>query len=234
MKMNESDLFSPLKEYLEHQGYSVHSEVKNCDIVARKGEELTILELKKSISLKLVVQAVKRKEITESVYIAVPLIKGKGYPPNYSGLKLLLRRLEVGLIFVRFLPTKTKIEIAFHPVPFSERNAKNKRRSIIREIDGRYAEFNKAGEPSTDDKIYAYKQESLLIASFLLRDGALSPKRLRELGSSENTQAILSKNVYGWYEKIERGIYKLHSAGKKALKRYADVLNEINKNREID
>jgi len=231
--MNESDLFPPLKEYLEHQGYSVHSEVKNCDIVARKGEELTILELKKIISLKLVVQAVKRKEITESVYIAVPLTKGKGYPPNYSGLKLLLRRLEVGLIFVRFLQTKTKIEIAFHPVPFSERNAKSKKRRIIREIDGRYAEFNLAGEPSTDDKIYAYKQESLLIASFLQRAGSLSPKQLRELGSSDNTQQILSKNVYGWYAKVERGIYTLHPAGERALMRYADVLSAINKNRKI-
>ncbi|MDZ7794620.1 MAG: hypothetical protein U5P10_13290 [Spirochaetia bacterium] len=75
-KIKESDLFQPLKAYLEGQGYSVHAEVRNCDIVAQKGDELILVELKSSISLNLLIQAAERKEISDSVYIAVPVPRG--------------------------------------------------------------------------------------------------------------------------------------------------------------
>ena len=71
--MKESQLFPPLKRYLEAQGYTVHGEVKNCDIVARRGEELLVVELKSAISLNLLIQAGERKELSDSVYIAVPV-----------------------------------------------------------------------------------------------------------------------------------------------------------------
>ncbi len=36
MKLKETDLFEPVKHYLENQGYDVYGEVKNCDITAKK------------------------------------------------------------------------------------------------------------------------------------------------------------------------------------------------------
>lgn len=225
--MNETELFRPIKQYLEGQGYSVHSEVKNCDIAARKGDDLLIIEMKTALSLRLIIQAVKRKELTESVYIAVPVKGNKNFPGSDPGIKLLLRRLEIGLILIRIFNTKKRVEVVFHPGSFSQRKGVKKRAAILREIDGRYAEFNTAGEPSAREKIFAYKQEALLIAAELKRCGPLSPKELRERGYSIKTQAILSKNVYGWFERIERGVYNLHPAGTEALHLYADVLAEL-------
>jgi len=225
--MRETDLFPPLKKWLEGQGYSVHGEVQNCDIAARKGEELVIVEMKKNFTLALLTQAVSRKEITDSVYVAVPVPPGKKIPPNFRRVKELLRRLEVGCILVDFMKTKTRVRIELHPLPVSPRSRPGKKRAILREIDGRYAEFNRGGEPSRTEKITAYKQEALRTALLLSRHGSSSPRRLRTLGASDRVQLILSRNVYGWFERIERGVYRLHGAGEKALDHYREVISQI-------
>ncbi len=225
--MKESELFDPIKRYLQGQGYSVHAEVKHCDIVARKHDELVLIELKNSINLNLLVQAAERKELSDSVYIAVPVPVGKQVPPNFKRIKKLLRRLEIGCILVDFLKTKTKVRIELHPLPFTERSAYQRKRAILREIDGRYAEFNKGGEPVAAEKITAYKQEALRIAHYLQQYGSASPAELRQSGTSEKTQTILSKNVYGWFERERRGVYRLHPYGREALAHYAGTLEDF-------
>lgn len=226
-QIKEADLFAPLKQWIEGQGYSVHGEVRNCDLVARKGEELVIVEMKKNLNLTLLTQAAARKEITDSVYIAVPLPPGKKTLPNFRRVRALLRRLEIGCIFVDFLKTRGRVRIELHPLPFSPRPRPGKKRAILREIDGRYAEFNLGGESSHVEKITAYKQEALRTALILSREGTCSPRQLRELGASEKVQTILSRNVYGWFEKIDRGMYTLHPAGVEALHNYRDIIKTI-------
>lgn len=219
--LKEEDLYKPLQTYLEKQGYTVRAEVKECDLIAVKDDEITIVELKKSVTTTLLIQAARRKDICDSVYIAVPLLPGKKSLPNHRGILQLLRRLEVGLILVRFMKTKTRVEVLLHPVPFEKRMRRRKHAAILREIDGRYGEFNQGGIPSVIEKITAYKQESIKIG-FLLKDsGPQSPKLLKEKGAkSDKTQGILSKNFYGWFDKQSRGIYQLNKAGEEALDRY--------------
>lgn len=225
--MRETDLFEPLRKYFLGQGYSVHSEVKNCDLIARKGDEVIIVELKTGFSLSLVYQAIRRQGISDSVYVAIPVPEGKKTPPNLSSMKHLLSRLELGLILVRFLKTKVKVEIALHPREPVRRHARRARAAVIREIDGRYAEFDSAGAPAAEGRMTAYRQESLLIALLLARNGLLSPKMLREKGTSEKTGRILSANLYGWFDRIERGVYELNDAGRAALLLYSGDVEKI-------
>ena len=219
--MKEEDLYKPLQLYLEKQGYAVNAEVHECDLVAVKGEEILIIELKTRVTTALLIQAARRKEICESVYIAVPVPQGKQSLPNQKGLSTLLKQLEVGLILVRFLKTKTRIEVTLHPRAYKPRMRRKKKTAILHEINGRYGEFHKGGIPVTKEKITAYKQESIKIG-FILRDsGPLSPKSVRAKGGHTNkAQRILSKNVYGWFENPSRGIYQLNREGEEALKRY--------------
>ena len=219
--MKEEDLYKPLRIYLEKQGYTVRAEVQECDLVATKGDDLLIVELKTRVTTSLLIQAARRKEICDAVYIAVPIAPGKKFLPQHSGLKTLLKRLEVGLILVRFLKTKTRVEVDFHPQPFQPRRRRRKQSAILREIDGRYGEFHRGGIPSSKERITAYKQEAIKIG-FLLRDsGPQSPRSLREKGGRpDKTQSILSKNVYGWFDRTARGIYALNPAGEEALSRY--------------
>ncbi len=229
--MKETDLYPPVRRYLEAQGYSVHSEVAGCDIVARRGDEILVVELKRQISLALLAQAAERKEISYSVYIAVPVPAGKRLPSNFRRTKALLRRLEIGCILIEELKTKRKIHTVLHPLPFTERKSPKRTRAVLREIDGRFAEFDLAGQPAARERISSYKQQAIEIALLLRRFGPLSPKALREHGSAEKTQQILSANVYGWFDRPRRGIYRLDAAGEEALERYPRVIEAIEKSR---
>lgn len=225
--MKETELDKPVRTWLENQGYNVACEVKNCDIVATKGDEILIVELKTRFSLDLVYQAVNRKNLTESVYVAVPILPGKKSISRYKEVKKLLRRLEVGLILVRFMKTKTRVEIVSHPEEYKLRKAHRRRASIIREIDGRYSEFNKAGSAVVDRRVSAYKQQALVTAYLLNREGPLSPKVIKTLGGGSKTQQILSGNVYGWFDRISRGIYELNAAGTAALSLHSDIVETL-------
>ena len=71
MPPRETDLYAPIKSYLEGQGYDVKGEVADCDVVAvRRGEDPVVVELKTSFSLQLIFQAVRRQALTDTVYVA--------------------------------------------------------------------------------------------------------------------------------------------------------------------
>jgi len=63
----------------------------------------------------------------------------------------------------------------------------------------------------------AYRQRSLACAA-LLTSG---PKRPRDLKAAVPDAAkILYRNVYGWFDRTDRGIYALAEAGREALARW--------------
>ena len=221
--ISESDLFEPVQDYLVLQGYSVKAEVRHCDITAVKDDELVVIELKKNLNMSLLIQAANRQKFADSVYVAVASGIRKSRPKNFKGACHLLKRLELGLILVSFLKTKTKIEIIFHPSEFKKRKSHKARKSIIREISGRTGNFNTGG--STGKQIVtAYRENVIHIACALAGKSGLSPAELRTSGTPGNTQRILSDNYYGWFERVKRGVYKLHPQGQKALENYPDLV----------
>ncbi len=217
---SETDLAGPVCGYLEAQGYRVRSEVKDCDIAAVKGDDLLIVELKKTLNLALVVQAVRRQRMTDSVYCAVPR------PPNKwkwwkesRGVFHLLRRLELGLLLVSVGNGAPPVEVVFHPVPFSRRKRAPARRAVLEEIAHRTGDFNRAG--STRTKLMtAYRENAIHIACCLESRGRLSPAALRALGTGPKTQSILHFNAYGWFERVDKGVYALSPRGREELKGY--------------
>lgn len=217
----ESDLAEPVQRYLEENGYTVRSEVRGCDITAVKGEELIVVELKKGFSTDLLIQATDRQRIADSVYVALPAIgdlaKQDRYSKRWRGIEHLLKRLEIGLIRVIFpeRPSASPVvEIVFHPIPLPKpRRSPKTRRALIREIEGRSANYNVGG--STGQKIVtAYREQAVHIACCLDRFGPMTPCALRALGTSQKTQNILFRNVYDWFERLERGVYALRPRGR--------------------
>ena len=58
--MAETDLYRPVKQFLEAQGYVVKGEIGQCDVVAVRGDEgPVVVELKERLSLSLILQAVE-------------------------------------------------------------------------------------------------------------------------------------------------------------------------------
>lgn len=213
----ETDLYQPIRDYLIQHGYTVRSEVINCDITAVKGGDLIVIELKRNANIQLLIQATERQRITDSVYVAIPTPKTKG--SHWRGIQRILRMLEVGLMVVSFDRRQPNVEVMFDPLPYAREKQKRKRRAVLKEIGKRSGEYNIGG--STRQKIItAYRENAIHIACCLDRFGPMSPKHLRALGTGEKTQNILSNNFYGWFERVERGVYKVAACGKAEVSEY--------------
>ena len=60
----------------------------------------------------------------------------------------------------------------------------------------------------------AYRQRTIACAQ-AMRDGPKRPRDLR--GLAEDAGAILLRNVYGWFERVEKGLYALSERGRLAI-----------------
>ncbi|KLT16024.1 DUF2161 domain-containing phosphodiesterase [Neobacillus vireti] len=226
-KLLEVDLYKPIQSYFLGEEYEVYGEVKDCDIAAVKGDELVIIELKLTLSVDLLIQAAKRQRLTDQVYIAIPKPKYRLNSRRWADKCHLVRRLELGLIVVSYSGKYAKAEIIFHPTPFNRRKSigqsKQKRAAIMKEINGRSADFNVGGSNQT--KIMtAYKENSIQIACYLQKSGPLSPKELIQMGTGEKTSTIITKNYYGWFKRIKRGTYVISKKGVQEIKEYPDLM----------
>ncbi|MFA9397025.1 MAG: DUF2161 family putative PD-(D/E)XK-type phosphodiesterase [Clostridiaceae bacterium] len=238
--MKECDLYLPIKNYLVENEYVVKGEVKSCDIAAIRGDELIIIELKKSLNMNLIIQGTLRQKIAESVYIAIPHPKESINSKKWKDIIYLLKRLELGLITVPFIdgqPMEGRINIILHP-KFNDRRKtinrnKKKKLAIIKEINNR--NMDTKGGVTRVKILTAYRETSIYIACCLLHYNSLSPKQLKEIGTGDKTSSILNKNYYNWFDKVERGIYKLSETGINEIDNFPEVTkyynNLLNKNK---
>jgi hypothetical protein len=215
-QLAETDLHGPISDYLVAQGYTVRSEVADCDITATKGDELIVIELKRRFSTALLIQATRRQRITDSVYVALPRPK---WDRTWRGTMHLLKRLELGLILVCLDGKRHLVEVVFHPVPFRRRKRKLLQRAVIREIESRSYDFNLGGS-NRRKLVTAYREQAVQIACYLDLLGPLSPRQLRALGAGPKTASILYSDFYGWFDRIARGLYALRPQGRQELAAY--------------
>lgn len=229
--MRETDLYTPIKAYLEAQGYEVKAEVRGCDVVAMRGDEApVVVELKTSFSLALVLQGCERLGLTEHVYLAFPLPKGRGpsvWRDRRRAVIKLCRRLGLGLITVRAPETAgALVEVHVDPGPYAPR--KNSRRAglLLREFAARQGDPNCGGSTGRP-LVTAYRQDALRCADYLAREGPSRPRDIRAATEVERAGVILSRDVYGWFARIDRGVYALTPVGSGALTDFADAVRAL-------
>lgn len=229
-KLLESDLYAPVRDYLEELGYEVKGEVKDCDVTALRDGELIVVELKRGFTLELVYQAIDRQRVADGVYVAVPLPKRGYMSPQVPRMKSLCRRLELGLIFVGFTSKgAAQVDVAVHPKEASSpRRDKKRRISVIREHESRTGSANTGGV--THKKILtAYKEQALQTARLLREYGPLRVEDVKRLGGPSNAGVILGRNVLGWFDREEapggrRYLYRANGKALEALEEYGDLL----------
>lgn len=220
--MKEEELYPPVRDLFEKRGYRVNAEVIDCDMTAVKDDEFIIVELKKNLSVALLSQGIKRQKTGADVYIAVPK------PKQYSFKKFrdtfsVIKKLELGLIFVSLRGSHSFAEIVFAPKPYSfTRKNTQKRREIMNEINGRTIDTNTGGVTGTKI-VTAYTEKCIHIACILDMYGDLSPKQVRDKGGADNAQLILSRNVFGWFKKIDKGLYGITDDGRRGLLEYPEL-----------
>jgi hypothetical protein len=178
---------------------------------------LVICELKLTFNLELVLQAADRSSISDELWLAVsasPRGRGREHDPR---ARKLCRLLGVGLLSVS---ARGKVEVLVEPVPWRPRRDTKRRSRIVDEHRRRQGDPALGG--STRQPIMtAYRQQALACAAALSR----APARPRDLKVElPDAPKILLRNVYGWFVRIDRGLYALTDPGRAALLRWKDHL----------
>lgn len=211
----ETDLYLPIRTFLEEEGYQVQAEVKHCDIAAVKEGQLVVVELKKAFNLKLVYQALERQSLTEEVFVAIPRPEKGQREKAWKDMLRLLKRLELGLLTVALDSPMQTVDVVLEPSDSLARKNRRKREQVQAEIEGRRLDVNIGG--MTRRKIItAFREKSIRLACLLEREGQVSTASLRERGMEEYI-GICTKNYDKWFQRVEKGVYALSEKGREAL-----------------
>ena len=213
--MAETDLYPPIKAYLEAEGYEVKAEIAGADVVACRGdEEPVIVELKTSFSLTLLQQGVARLAISDAVYLAVPRAAGlRGWKALKANIKL-ARRLGLGVITVR--PSDGFVEVHVDPGPYAPRKSPPRKARLLREFARREGDPNTGGSARVP-LMTAYRQDALRCADFLARHGPSRGVDVARATGVEAATRMMAADHYGWFERVTRGVYSLTPKGEAAL-----------------
>ncbi|MDG2175656.1 MAG: DUF2161 family putative PD-(D/E)XK-type phosphodiesterase [Gammaproteobacteria bacterium] len=218
--MKETDLYLPIKQLLEAQGYEVKGEVRGCDVVAMRGEEApVVIELKLSLNLNLILQAVDRISLTSKVYIAVPKNTPFLKKRKKATLKL-LKMLGLGLIVVVTHYNKMKAEVTLDPGQYRPRQSRFRQERLLGEFTRRVGDPNLGGVSTDRGIMTAYKQRAIAIALLLQRQGATKASLVSATLDDPKARQTLYRDVYGWFDRVAIGIYELSPRGKEEIKKW--------------
>ena len=219
--MRETDLYAPIKAYLQRQGYDVKGEIGAADVVAIKdGNDPVIVELKLGFSLTLLHQAVARLVVSDQVYVAVPR------PKNFKALKAnigICRRLGLGVLTVR--ERDLLVEVHADPGPYAPRKSKPRKARLLKEFARRRGDPNDGGA-TRHGIVTGYRQDAVRCAAYLAEYGPSRGAAVKGDTGVEAATRIMADDHYGWFTRVERGVFTLSEQGRTGLADWSDVLGE--------
>ncbi len=230
--MLETELYVPIKMFLERQGYEVKSEIKSCDVVAVRGDEApVIVELKTKLTLPLILQGIDRQGVTDAVYIATGPLRGSKRSSLWGRHRRrilgLCRRLGLGLLSVEGSAERTlRVEVHLDPLPYQPRKNPRRKTMLLGEFEHRAGDPNVGGS-SRRPLITAYRQDALRCVKFLRGSGQAKLHEIRTATAVERASGILQRDVYGWFQRVDRGIYTLSPKGTAAAGQFRDVIERL-------
>jgi len=225
--MKESDLYLPLKRFLESQNYEVKGEVQGCDVVALRGEEVpVVIELKLSLNLNVVLQAVERLSLTPKVYVGIPARCGILNRRRRQIVKL-LKMLGLGLVAVDPDLETGSVAVLFDPGEYKPRKSKYRQERLLGEFMRRVGDPNLGGKATRKGIMTAYRQRSLAIGRFLQENGPTKASRVAQTLREPKARDILYRDVYGWFERESLGVYELSPRGKQDLPHWGEKAEDI-------
>lgn len=224
-KIRETDLYAPIKSLLEGQGYEVKGEIGAADVVAVRGNEApVVVELKTGFALSLFHQAIERQALTDTVYIAVPRGSGRPFFKSLKHNRALCRRLGLGLITVRM--RDQFVEVHVDPAPYRPRQSKVKKARLLKEFEKRVGDPNNGGA-TRQGLMTAYRQDALRCLIVLLEQGPTKAAAVAKASSVENARRLMADDHYGWFERVDTGVYALTPKGDDAAIAYAGDIERL-------
>lgn len=211
----ERDLYAPVKRLFEARGYSVKGEVGAADVVAvREGCPPAIIEMKRSVTLGLIHQAVARLALSDHVYIAVIRPSGARARRALKDNRALCRRLGLGFITVRARDGFT--EVLCEPGAAPPRRNRKAAAKLLKEFDRLRGDPNDGGA-TRHGLVTGYRQDALACAAYLAETGPEKGAIVARATGVPAATRLMRDNHYGWFARVETGVYALTAAGRAGL-----------------
>ena len=134
------------------------------------------------------------------------------------------RLLGLGLLGVTV--SSGRVEVLAEPSAYKPRLNVKRRARILKE-HGRRLGDPAVGGSTRQPIMTAYRQRALDCLD-AMREGPRRPRDLKDL--AEDARAILARNVYGWFERVSPGVYRLTEAGGAVLEVARPVTGEPSSN----
>lgn len=200
------------------------AEIGDCDLMAIRGDEApVVVELKLTFSLALVMQGVVRQLMFDNVYLAVPVSGDRGWKLRYKDITRLCRRLGLGLLAVK----GNDVEAHLDPGDYQPRKQKRRIERLLKEFERRVGDPNEGGTTGVK-RMTAYRQDALRCAILLHRDGPTKAALVAKGADVTRAAALMRADHYGWFERVERGIYALTPKGATGLIEHAEMVAVLN------
>src|SRR5882724_381684 len=165
-----------------------------------------------SFNLELVLQGINRTAACDEIWLAVR-ISGRRGRERDPRVRKLCRLLGFGLLCVS---TTGRVELLVEPGPWRPRRDAKRRSRLVAEHRRRLGDPALGGSTKAPIMTF-YRQQALACAASL----SSGPRRTSEVRATvPDASKILMHNVYGWFVRVERGIYGLTPAGTTALTRW--------------
>jgi len=192
--IKETQLYPPVKAYFTARGYEVKGEVGAADLVAVPAGAP---EGSEPIIVEL--------KTSFSLTLFHQAINRQSMSDQADTVKL----------------PENKVVVHCEPAPFVPRKIKKKKLKLLSEFERRHGDPNEGGMTSSG-MMTSYRQGALRCAKVLHDEGACKGSYVAKMAGFEKATTLMRSNYYGWFEKIESGIYGLTPAGAKALDEHAD------------
>lgn len=220
--MKESDLYLPVKQFLESQNYVVKGEVQDCDALAvRENETPIIVELKLNLNLDVILQAVERLSLSPKVYIGIPK-QCKILKRRRRHIIKLLKMLGLGLLVIHLKKKTSNVEVLLDPSEYKPRQSKPRQERLLGEFVRRIGDPNLGGTDKRKGIMTYYRQQALAIANFLQEHGPTRASHIAKILEEPKTRNILYRDVYGWFDRLGHGVYELSPRGKRELPQWQE------------
>jgi hypothetical protein len=217
--MKEADLYLPVKRFLESQRYEVKGEIHHCDVVAvRDSEQPVIVELKLSLNLNVILQAVDRLAVSPTVYIGIPSRDRMLNARRRQTVKL-LRMLGVGLLTIGPGGDRARVTVVLDPAEYRPRKSAPRQARLLGEFEKRVGDPNRGG--GNGALMTAYRQTALAIARHLETHGPTKASIVAAALGQPTARVVMYRDVYGWFERVALGIYRLSPRGQREMVRWS-------------
>ncbi|MEI3524603.1 MAG: DUF2161 family putative PD-(D/E)XK-type phosphodiesterase [Anaerotignum sp.] len=214
MTFAETDLYEPSAAFWRKKRNRVQAEAKD-GTLRRKKMGNWLLWSSEPFQRKPVDQALDRQSLTEQVFVAIPRPQKGQREKSWKNMLKLLKRLEIGLLTVALdSPLKT-VDVVLTPSDSLAWKNRKKRERLQAELENRQDSANTGRhEPQEDCDVLS---EKVLYLCCILENRSCYIWRTAGNGTGRKIHVHTANNVYHWFERVEKGVYRLSEEGRKAL-----------------